>query len=61
MQKVVHKFKTFAEADKADLDFYRSLTPEQCVDIAIELHNTYYGVEKRLERVARVIKLEERS
>lgn len=60
MEKVVQKFKNFEEADEADRAFYRSLTPEQRVQIAIDLHNTYYGVEKRLERVARVVKLEER-
>ena len=29
MEKVARKFHSFAEADKADFEYYHSLTPEQ--------------------------------
>jgi hypothetical protein len=33
VEKVVRKFRSFKEAEQADLEFYRSLTGEQRVDI----------------------------
>lgn len=64
MEKVVRKFASFQEAEQADRDYYRSLTPEERLEIAFELWWRYYcpGEQNppRLERVCRVIQREER-
>lgn len=61
MEKVVRKFKTFAEAEAADREFYNSLTPDERVDILLELIAQYHGgTQPRLERVCRVVKFDER-
>ena len=61
VEKVARKFRSFAEADKADREFYQSLTPEQRLDILGELISLANPDEtnQRLERVCRVIKLQE--
>ena len=61
MEKVVRRFKTHAEADLADQAYYRSLTPEQRIDIVLQLIDDYYGPQPRLERVCRIIKRESRQ
>ena len=37
MERVARIFKSHAEADSADREFYRRLTPQQRVDILLEL------------------------
>ncbi len=62
VQRVISKFKSFAEADRADNEYYRSLTPEQRVGILLDLvhrTNAKNGIEPRLERVGRIIQLSE--
>ncbi|MGA2685035.1 MAG: hypothetical protein ABSF51_08290 [Verrucomicrobiota bacterium] len=61
MEKVARKFRFFAEADKADLEFYQSLTTEQRLDILGELIASANpdGTEQRVERVGRIIRLQE--
>jgi len=61
VEKVARKFRSFAEADKADLEFYQSLTPEQRLDILGELiaGANPGGTEQRIERVGRIIRLQE--
>ncbi|HLG99691.1 MAG TPA: hypothetical protein VKX49_25510 [Bryobacteraceae bacterium] len=54
----VQVFRSFEEAEKADRDFYRSLTPEQRLDILLQLI-AQHGSSKGLERVFRIVKLEE--
>ena len=54
----VSVFRSFQEADDADRAFYRSLTPEQRLDILLELISQH-GRVKRLERVYRIVKLED--
>jgi len=59
IKKVVRIFRSHAEAEAADREFYRSLTPEQRVDIQLELIRRYreeHGISERLERVARVFR-----
>ncbi len=58
VQKTVAKFRTFEEAEKADRDFYKKLTPQERLDILLELLS--YGPEQRLERVYRIVKLPQR-
>jgi len=61
MEKAARVFHSFAEADQADSDYYRSLTPEQRLAILFELVKSQQpdGTEQRLERVYRIIKLQE--
>ena len=59
MEKVVQKFNSFEEAERANRAYYRSLTPKQRTEILIQMIDDYYGTEHRLERVpesARIIK-----
>ncbi len=61
MEKVVRKFTSFEEAEQADREYYRSLTPAQRVAMAMELRRMWAGMEdectERLERVLTVSQL----
>jgi hypothetical protein len=61
VEKVARKFRSFAEADKADREFYQSLLPEQRLEMLCDLIATSYPdeIKQGLERVCRVIKLQE--
>lgn len=57
MEKIVRIFKSFEEADQADLEYYRSLTPQQRLELAFQIYDDYYdAATQRLERVYRVSK-----
>ena len=60
MEKVVRIFHSQEEADEADREFYRSLTPQQRMDIFVELQENTWpwgnGAEQGLARVYRVVK-----
>lgn len=62
VEKVVRKFRSFKEAEQADVDFYSSLTGEQRLDILLDLIRQAYGdeVEQGLKRVYRIVKLPRR-
>ena len=51
VNKTARKFRSFSEAEKADRDFYKKLTGNECLQILVELLN--HGPEQRLERVSR--------
>ena len=58
MEKRVAKFRTFEETEKADCDFYRSLSPQERLDILLELvERGNRGAPEGFERVYRVRKL----
>ena len=57
--KQVRVFRSFQEAEDADRAFYRSLTPEQRLDILLQLI-AQHGPVQRLERVYKIVKLEQR-
>jgi hypothetical protein len=60
MEKKVQKFSSFDEAEKAEREYYRSLTPQQRIEILLELIARYRRNDEsaeRLERVYRIIKL----
>lgn len=58
MEKVVQKFTSFEEADRADEEYYASLTPEERIDIMLELmRRAQGGTFRRLERVCRILPL----
>jgi uncharacterized protein YdeI (YjbR/CyaY-like superfamily) len=61
MEKAARIFHSFAEAGQADDEYYRSLTPQQRLEILFELVKSRQPdeAEQRLERVCRVIKLQE--
>ena len=62
MEKVIQQFQSFEESDKADKEYYQSLTPQQRLQILFELNRRWPEVKNeqpssRLERVYRVTKL----
>lgn len=61
MKRPVRVFRNFEEADKADRSYYASLTPQQRLDLMIELHEPIWrapdGSPIRLQRVYRVTQL----
>jgi hypothetical protein len=54
VQKKVRRFANFAEAEKADRDFYKKLTGNERLQILVELSK--HVPEQRLERVSRITK-----
>jgi hypothetical protein len=58
VEKKAVKFRDFAEAEKADRDFYRKLSGQERLNILLELSK--HEPEHRLERVYRVVKLPRR-
>lgn len=63
MDKVVKMFDSFEEADRADVEYYASLTPQQRVDLLLDIVAAYREslgeAGQRFERVYRVVKLSE--
>jgi len=61
MEKKIQVFQSFEDADKADKEYYHSLTPQQRLQILYELNSRWPGNDgssiRRLERVYRIIKL----
>ena len=64
MKIEARKFSSHQEAEKADLEFYRSLTGEQRLDLLLDLINNATanegGVERKIERVYKIVKLKPR-
>jgi hypothetical protein len=64
MERTVAKFTSHEAAEQADRDYYRSLTPQQRIEILLELieqarpHND--ASSERLERVYRIVKFSQR-
>ena len=58
MERTVAKFRSFEEAEKADRDFYKRLTPQERLEILLKLLN--HGPEQQLERAYRVTKFPRR-
>jgi hypothetical protein len=58
VEKTAKKFRSFADAEKPDRDFYKQLTGNERLRILVELLN--HGPEQRLERVSRITKLPRR-
>ena len=54
MEKKVRRFANFAEAEKADREFYKKLTGNERLQILVELSK--HVPEQRLERVSRIVK-----
>lgn len=63
MQPMAREFRSFAEADQADLAYYRSLTPQQRLDILltlVERGKQPHEIGQKPARVYRVMKLPRR-
>ncbi len=61
MDKVISVFNSFAESDQADKNYYRSLSPEERLQILLALNrrwptNHNAPTSRGLERVYRIIK-----
>lgn len=58
MENKVAKFRTHADAERADRDFYHSLTPQERLNILLELvERGNADAPRRLDRVHRVTRL----
>lgn len=64
MNRTVRKFSSFRESERADRDYYLSLTPQQRIDILLELVARYREehdeASEGFRRVYRIVKLGER-
>jgi hypothetical protein len=58
VEKTAKKFRNFAEAEKADREYYKKLTGNQRLHMLLEILN--HAPEQRLERVSRITKLPRR-
>jgi len=63
IERTVQKFSSHDEAERAEREYYNSLSPEQRVEILLELmnraRNLYDPASQRLERVYRIVKLQD--
>ncbi len=61
MERVAQVFHSFEEAERADDEYYAKLSPQERLDILLELidqHRSSLGEpEERFERVYRIAKL----
>lgn len=59
MERTVRVFESFEEAEEADKEYYRSLSPAQRVEILLILRDQYNPYDDELtkgfERVCRII------
>lgn len=61
MERVVKKFRSFAEAEAAELEYMRSLTGNQRLQLLLDLlRSNQPEHEQRLERVYCIVKLPRR-
>jgi hypothetical protein len=61
MEKVIHKYGSFAEADKAELEFYRRLTAAEKLQMLLDLIMPENPDEAVIQRSARVYPLAQRA
>lgn len=63
MDKVLKIFRSFDDAERADDEYYASLSPQERVDLLLDMIAAYREslgeTEQRLERVYRVVELSE--
>lgn len=57
MQKVVQKFSNFDAADQSDIEYLRSLTGEQRLEMLLELISVNNADDATIQRSARVYPL----
>jgi hypothetical protein len=59
MEKIVHKFRSFEEADDADYEYYRSLSGDEKLQLLLDLIMPENRDAAIIERSARVHPLTE--
>jgi len=59
VERVFQTFDSHQDADKATLEYYRSLTPQERIDIALDLMQSVYEAHPRFERIYRSYELGE--
>jgi hypothetical protein len=64
MERTVAKYSSHQQAEQANLDYYRNLSPQQRLDILLELIESSRkegdAAAERFERVYRIVKLSSR-
>jgi hypothetical protein len=55
VERTVRRFSSFAAAEGANRDFYKSLSGNERLKILLQIIN--HAPEQRLERVSRIVKL----
>jgi len=62
MEKVVRKFGSFAEAEKADIEFWQNCSGTEKIKILESIRQSWYNYEpaERLQRVYRIVKRKKR-
>lgn len=60
MKKIVSKFDNFGDAERANREYYHGLTPQERLDILLEMVAAYRETQdeagKRFARVYRIVK-----
>ncbi len=59
MVRQVQTFSSFEAADLADARYYAALTPQQRLDIVLELADRFWGNSENSGRLARVYRVDE--
>jgi len=64
MQRVIAKYSSHDEADRASREYYRQLTPQQRLDILFDLIDQFQpqtdALTERFQRVYRIVKFSPR-
>ena len=60
MEMVIRQCSSHAHADAADRQYYKSLSPQQRLDILLELVDTQRGNDESSQRLARVYQITKR-
>ena len=61
MEKTIRVFKSFEEAETADREYYRSLTPAERIQIVLMLRERYRASNKLPNNFQRVCRIVERT
>ena len=60
MEKVIRQFSSYARANAADRQYYKSLSTQHRLDILLELVDTQRGNDEASQRLARVYRIVKR-
>lgn len=60
MDRVVRKFRSHTDAAAADRAYYRSLTPQQRLDVMLDIIASQRGTDEASQRLARVYRIVKR-
>jgi len=57
LERVITSYDSHEDADRASARYYAALSPQQRLDLALELMQPIYEAHPRFERVYRVVEL----